>query len=168
MKRTNDGNRIAILTSWKALNCTLQASDALMSGAVDGAIASETTASCWIVRGPITASTALCATAFPVPKAAPIKETRRIFRAEKTKMQPQPISEGAVIELHMLHISGSVDVPWAMVEPMPPSTDPPCPLWTGAGGGALRTAQRIEWWAGIHYVYTRRWNTTCTQSAERA
>jgi hypothetical protein len=39
-------------------------------GVIDEA-ASETTVSCWMVRGPITASTALCATALPVPKAIP-------------------------------------------------------------------------------------------------
>jgi len=31
-------------------------------------------------------------------------------------------------------------IPWAMVEPMPPSNDPPPLLWVWAGGGAWLTA----------------------------
>uniref|UniRef100_A0A7C9DLB6 Uncharacterized protein n=1 Tax=Opuntia streptacantha TaxID=393608 RepID=A0A7C9DLB6_OPUST len=60
------------MQSWKALEWIPQASPMLLeAGAGAAAAASETTASCWIVRGPITASTALCATALPVPKAIP-------------------------------------------------------------------------------------------------
>lgn len=59
-------------TSWKALEWMLHESDgvALAIGVAEAA-ASETTVSCWMVRGPITASTALCAMALPVPKAMP-------------------------------------------------------------------------------------------------
>jgi hypothetical protein len=49
----------------------LQESVFIDGAAGAAAAASETTVSCWMVRGPITASTALCAMALPVPNAMP-------------------------------------------------------------------------------------------------
>lgn len=58
-------------TSWKALEWKLQASAFIAGAAGAAAGASVARVSCWMVRGPNTESTALCAMALPVPNAIP-------------------------------------------------------------------------------------------------
>ena len=66
-------------TSWKDFDWTLQASEPPGLLATEGADegVDESTVSCWMTRGPITASTALWATALPVPKAIPAHQYKK-------------------------------------------------------------------------------------------
>lgn len=74
---------VRVLTSWKALECMLQESALTAVGAGAAAAAGadpESTYSCCTVRGPMTASTALWATALPVPNAMPGESKRRVSK----------------------------------------------------------------------------------------
>lgn len=132
-------------TSWNALECALHASEppTLFMVGADEAAASEATVSCWMVRGPITASTALCATALPVPKAIPMIREKETVCHICTWIHSLKENACVMIKLHAYTNDRDIrkrHLPWAMVAPSPPSIDPPPPPWTGAGGGAWLTA----------------------------
>lgn len=101
--------------------------------------ASETTASCLMVLGPITASITLCATAFPVPQAIPIYIIVPKQTTYHSQTRPQSYERQSSCKNTQIETYKKAHIPSAMVEPIPPKTEPLRGGWAVAGGGACFT-----------------------------